>query len=112
MRALPAVFLRVVLCGGHFRLGIFCYTHCGACKRTCTDTSGDCMQDTFRIIFGEGPDNSYHLKDVLPHRFGPEALLTIGNQPLLLEEQHHRLDWTPGAVLAHHCKCPIDAADM
>ena len=104
-------FFSELCCAVGFGLGTFCYTRCSACKRNCTDTSGDCMQDTFRIIFDEGPDNIYHLKDVLPHRFGPQALLTNGNQPLLLEEQHHRLDWTRGTVLAHHCKSPVDAAD-
>ena len=98
MRALPAIFFRAVLCGGHFGLGISCYTPCFAYKRYYTITSGDCMQDTFRIIFDEGPDNVYMLEDVLPNRFGPQALLTNGKQPLLLEEQHHHLDWTPGAV--------------
>lgn len=53
-------------------------------------------------MFGEGPKNVYRLADILPHRFGPQDLLSDIDQPLLLQKQSHSLTYTAG----RHRKLP------
>jgi hypothetical protein len=57
------------------------------------------LQETMRIIFGEGPKNVYNLADILPHRFGPQDLLEDDSQPLLLQQQSHQLEFDSGVLL-------------
>ena len=70
------------------------------------------MQETMRIIFGEGPQNVYNLADLLPHRFGPQDLLEDGSHPLLLQEQSHELRFDDGDSLLSHAPASLSPSSM
>lgn len=67
---------------------------CGHCRQFLSELQ---CSDTVQFVFGDHPQDTFSLSQLLPMRFKPQDLLGDDPPPLLLGPQHHRLSLTPAA---------------
>lgn len=67
---------------------------CGHCRQFLSELQ---CADTVQFVFGDQPQDTFSLAQLLPMRFKPQDLLGDDPPPLLLSPQQHRLSLSPAA---------------